>query len=318
MRFLKFVTAHGLSHRSVRAVLGQLLSERRDRTIGWRRAVLLDQLQRDVFFHYWRRLQPDFATFFLNSTAHYQHAFFHRAAPERFDPDTVAGQDAMRDDAVLFGFQSMDALVGDFMALERYGARLVLATALSQQPWSRAGSVFYRPYDVADLLALANVHPDKVMPVMAQQYVAEFADQTAADAAKARLETMRLGAKPLLEFGHAEPGCLFFGVGTRRIVPADAGVTLPDLAGTLPFAELCYRFEQSKMTVHHPRSMLWIGTGQHAVHESRISLLDIFPTLLDYFGVDMPPDAGFTRGGVSVLSRTGMERHRRDQASLAA
>jgi hypothetical protein len=319
MEFLKFVTTHGLSNRSVRAILGQLMSERWDKTRSWRRATLLDQLQRDVFFHYWRRSAPDFSTFFLNSTAHYQHSFFHLAAPERFDIGSVAGEDTAHSEAVLFGFQRMDELIGDFMALEAYGARLVLVTALSQQPWSGAGRAFYRPYDVAALLAAVGVHPNKVMPVMAQQYVAEFGSQADANAAKTRLEAIRLGTGPLLEFGPAEPGCVFFGVACRTAVPADAEVRLPSNAKpTVPFAELCYRFEQSKMTVHHPRSMFWVNTGEHAVHEQRISLLDIFPTLLDYYGVDMPQDAGVAREGVSVLPQIGMDRYRRDRASLAA
>ena len=43
------------------------LAEERSGTARWKRAVLLDKLQFDVFAWYYRKIRPDFATFFLNS-----------------------------------------------------------------------------------------------------------------------------------------------------------------------------------------------------------------------------------------------------------
>ena len=39
---------------------------------------------------------------------------------------------------------------------------------------------------------------------------------------------------------------------------------------------------------HHPDGALWIRTGTHAVHPDPVSVLDVFPTLLDHFGVGLP------------------------------
>src|SRR6202007_469159 len=69
--FLGFWTTHGLSARSVGAILQQLAREAVAGQQAWRRAVLLDKIQFDIFSHYWRRLKPDFSSFFINSTAHF-------------------------------------------------------------------------------------------------------------------------------------------------------------------------------------------------------------------------------------------------------
>src|SRR5262249_53513257 len=73
LRFLTFMMTHGLSARTVRAIVSQLMSERRTGKGKWKRATILDKLQRDVFLHYLRTKRPAFSTFFLNSTAHFQH-----------------------------------------------------------------------------------------------------------------------------------------------------------------------------------------------------------------------------------------------------
>ncbi len=319
LNFLKFLSAHGLSSRSVLAMVGQLTREKRDSTIKWKRAALLDQLQRDVFFHYWRRTRPDFSTFFLNSTAHFQHSYFHLASPEKFDLPAAAFGDEAHRDTVLFGFQRMDRLVGEFMTLEAQGARLAFVTALSQQPWEGAGMAYYRPRDMEALLTRIGIHPNTLQPVMAQQYAATFDSIEDAGAARLRLDAVQFESKPLFKFDPSEPGTLFFGIGRRAPVGQDAMVSVPDNARPqVPFADLVYQLPETKMTLHHPRSMFWLKTGRHTVHEKPVSILDIFPTLLDYYGVDMPGDRGFSRQGASLLAETGMERYRPSPASMVA
>src|SRR5579885_635584 len=77
LRFLKFLLAHGLRLKTAIAVVRQMvLDQVLDKKEAWRRVVLLDKLQFDVFRYYFRKCKPDFATFFLNSTAHYQHSYW--------------------------------------------------------------------------------------------------------------------------------------------------------------------------------------------------------------------------------------------------
>src|SRR5207253_786601 len=81
-RFLKFMALHGLSLRTVKSIAAQLWSERRAGKGRWKRATILDKLQRDLFLHYFKKLRPSFSTFFLNSTAHFQHAHWRNMDPE--------------------------------------------------------------------------------------------------------------------------------------------------------------------------------------------------------------------------------------------
>src|SRR6266540_4177128 len=121
---------HGVFH------LGDGHKLMRERLAGkrWKRAVLLDQLQWDVFRYYYRKLRPAFATFFLNSTAHLQHKYWRHMEPEHFTIVPSPAEQAEYESAILFGYQQMDKLLGEFIALAGRSTTLILCTALSQQP----------------------------------------------------------------------------------------------------------------------------------------------------------------------------------------
>ena len=78
------MTLHGLSAATALGIAAQLGSECLSARARWRRAMILDRLQFDVFRWYFRRHNPDFATFFLNSTAHLQHVHWRNMDPEPF------------------------------------------------------------------------------------------------------------------------------------------------------------------------------------------------------------------------------------------
>ena len=84
LRFVAFMARHGLSAGTAWAIVRQLAGERLDAGSRWRRAVLLDRLQFDVFRWHWQRERPAFSTFFLNSTAHYQHFYWRNLEPGLF------------------------------------------------------------------------------------------------------------------------------------------------------------------------------------------------------------------------------------------
>ncbi|GER01040.1 hypothetical protein JCM17845_16630 [Iodidimonas gelatinilytica] len=134
LRFGLFLLGHGLSISTITATIRQLLQEWGDRRYGFQRVAILDRIYMDVFSHYYRKLHPNFATIFLNSTAHLQHAYWRHLEPEKFhipptDPEFYR-------DAILFGYQSMDRLLGRFMHLAaKEGAQLAFATALSSNPF---------------------------------------------------------------------------------------------------------------------------------------------------------------------------------------
>lgn len=317
--FAKFLVQNGLRGSTVLAIGQQLLSEVRGGKTSWKCATLLDRLQLDIFLKYWNRTKPDFASFFLNSTAHYQHAYFHFLEPEKFHLPADDLDDPVHRDAILFGCKEMDKVLADFFALERHGVTLVLSTALSQQPNEEAGRRYYRPKDADALMARLDLHPSALLPVMAHQYSATFADQVATDAAQTRLAGVQLGGRTVFGFNDAPANTLFFGCGIGDEVSADAPLALsPGSNQTVPFSEVFYRIPHMKTGVHHPDSVLWFKTGVHQVHRDKTSILNLFPTLLDYYGVEGVFADGLPRTGHSIAEQVGLGRYAPVPMQLAA
>jgi len=132
LQFARFMARSGLSGDTVTATLKQLLSERAGQT-RWKRATILDRLQFDVFRHYYRRFKPHFSTFFLNSTAHFQHMYWRNMEPEDFKRKPTNEEQSAFEGAILFGYTEMDNLVGRFLRLCQPNTTLISCTALSQQ-----------------------------------------------------------------------------------------------------------------------------------------------------------------------------------------
>ena len=83
LRFVRFVVAHGLSLRTIQAVVQQLVHER-IRGDRWRRASVLDRMTWGVFRWYYRKMQPTLSSLFLNRTEFNQHRFWRNMQPEVF------------------------------------------------------------------------------------------------------------------------------------------------------------------------------------------------------------------------------------------
>jgi hypothetical protein len=239
-------------------------------------------MQMDVFRHYWRRYQPAFATFFLNSTAHYQHGYWHCLFPESFDRPADPAQLRKFGDAILFGYQEMDRLLERFFEFEREDVMLILSTALSQHANTRADKFYYRPKDIHRLLAALDIRPETVLPVMSEQYSARFADEAATDRARIRLEGLHINGISIFDFAPAPANTLFFGCDFHQALDTDARI---EGLGAR-FHDLFYALPHTKSGVHHPDSVLWIKSGEHRVHPERVSILDVVPTLLEHFGID--------------------------------
>jgi hypothetical protein len=293
-RFADFMIRHGLSLSTAREVARQLASEAATggRT-RWKRASLLDRLQFDLFRWYYRRARPQLSTFFINSTAHYQHLYWRHMEPERFEVQPEAEEVARYRDAIPYGYRAMDELCGRFLELAGGDATLVFCTALSQQPYllyeDQGGKTIYRPRDFARFLGELGVSGAvEVAPVMAHQFQIHFSDEAAAAAGE---ET--LGALEVPGVGRAlnlrrKGSSVFAGCRVFREVPPDA--VLYHREQTLPFFDLFYHVDLVKSGMHHPEGLLWIRTPtrRHAVHRDRVPLVSLAPTVLELLGLPRP------------------------------
>jgi hypothetical protein len=290
--FLRFMLGHGLSLSTITAIVRQLLSERGGRN-RWMRAFILDRLQFDVFRSMYKRTPPDFSTFFLNSTAHMQHAYWRNMQPELFQVKPTDQEQAEFSSAVLAGYKVMDELVGEVLDLVDDRTYIFFSTALSQQPCliyeESGGKVLFRPKDFEKFLAFAGVQArHQVAPVMAEQFYIYFETDRDTEAGQKVLGALRVEDEPALLLSR-EGLSLFGGCCLFRSLPKDA--KLKNAAGqAVPFFELFYEIEGMKSGMHHPDGMLWIRTPEkkHRVHPEKVELMSIAPTMLGLFGVPPP------------------------------
>jgi len=299
-RFGTFLLRNGLSLSTVLASVSELARERLvDRRLSFQRVAILDMLQTDVFHGVYERMKPDFASFFLNSTAHLQHSYWRHFEPERFVVQPPAEELGVYGNAIRFGYEAMDALVGRFMRLaDRHGATLMFMTALSQQPFlryeARGGQNFYRLHDVEAFLDGIGLRRASVDPTMTHQYMLRFADAADRERALARLRAFRtVEGTPLFGIGNAEGESepkLYFGCQVSSRVDLDARVRDEEQGCELRFGDLFYRIDGIKSGCHHPQGALWIRTGTAERHPVPVSILDVFPTILGWMGVDLPQD----------------------------
>jgi len=306
-RFLKFMLTHGLSSHTIRSIVAQLVSERRTGKGRWKRATILDKLQRDVFLHYFKKLRPAFSTFFLNSTAHFQHAHWRNMDPEPFKIKPTDADQAEYQHAVRYGYEEMDRIVGDIVSAAPRNAVVILATALSQQPClmyeDLGGKTFYRPRTFEPLIEFAGIKGcQKVEPVMSEQFHLRFASEQDASEGAERLSALRIDGRPAMHVERRESN-VFSGCNVYSALDHDAVLEGGTNGRSIPFFRLFYQVESLKSGMHHPDGILWIRIPSvaPATHREKVSLRDVPPTLLSMFGISKPP---YMRGKVLPLGQT--------------
>jgi hypothetical protein len=293
-RFLKFMLGHGLSVGTVVSIVGQLLSEKRTGKGKWKRATILDKLQRDVFLHYFKKLRPAFSTFFLNSTAHFQHAHWRNMDPEPFKIKPTDADQAEYQHAVRYGYEEMDRIVGDIVAAAPRNAVIVLATALSQQPCliyeDIGGKTFYRVRTFQPLLDFAGVKGClQFEPVMSEEFHLRFGTEAEAEAAAECLRSLKVDGRQAMQVERRETN-VFSGCIIYSQLQHDAVLEGGPNGSATPFFRLFYQVESLKSGMHHPDGILWLAIpgGRPSLDQEKVSLRDVPPTLLSMFGIDKP------------------------------
>lgn len=300
--FLKYMAGHGLSAGTVAAAGGQLLGEKFGNT-RWKRAGILDLFQFDLFRHYFAKIKPHLSTFFLNSTAHFQHCYWRNMEPEQFASKPTAKDQKDYAGAILHGYRCMDELVGRFLKLADANTTIVFSTALSQQPYldheESDGRRYYHVHArtvFAEKLGLTE--PYTYEPVMAEQFHLKFADEAAAERAEQVLLAFHLPhAKAFKDdrtrlFNATRKGnTLLMQCRCTGEVPTDARVqSHADSGLSVPFADVFYQMPAVKSGRHHPAGMLWVRRPdkKHSVHADKVSIRSIAPTVVKLLGLPVP------------------------------
>jgi hypothetical protein len=293
LKFVAFMMRHGLGISSGFAIARQLLSEVGGRN-RWKRAAVMDRLQFDLFKTEYRRLRPRFATFFSNSTAHFQHMYWRNFEPDLFRVKPTSKEQVEFGNAVLFGYRRMDSLIRRFLSLADNDTILIFATGLSQQPCTiyeeSGGKVFYLPKAAEALLDLLHIDaPHTIARVMAEQFHVCFSHEDEAMVAEGRLRGLKVedqAAMTVQRHGsNLLTGCRIF-----HQVNSDARLSIDGTDKMVPFFEVFVQAKGMKSGMHHPEGMLWIRLPEreHRVYPHRVPLTRIAPTILELLALEPP------------------------------
>jgi hypothetical protein len=294
LRFLHFMITHGLSANTVASIFQQLVAEKRTGTGRWRRAFILEKMQFDVFRAVYLRTNPSFSTFFLNSTAHMQHLYWRYMEPGLFTVPIDQKKQQEFETAILEGYLAMDQLLGRMLELVGKEAILILSTALSQQPCLRyeetGGKSSYRPRDFPRLLSFVGVtDPCRLEPVMSGQFWLRLESVSEAADAEKKLASLRVGQERAM-FAKQDGCGVFTSCSIHHTLAEDATLRVENSERSVPFFDLFYSIGGAKSGMHHPDGMLWIRhpARTHKVHQQRVPLLTVAPTILNLLAIDKP------------------------------
>ncbi len=299
LRFLGFMSSHGLSAETISAIIKQLIREKITPKCRWQRATIADKLQFDLFRWYYRKFKPQLSTFFINSTAHFQHMYWRNMEPNNFQVKPSAEEQMVYEKAILFGYQEMDKLIGGFLNLLDSNTTLILSTALSQQPCltyeNTGGKRLYRPHKFENLLEFACVKSKYVCsPIMAEEFHIRFENEQDATEAERNLLALQVNQRPVMRLKRNGKD-ISGGCGIFDQLSNDATLSIANTGKSIPFFKIFYQIEDIKSGMHHPDGILWIRkpSCQHSVHQKKVSLLSIAPTILELLDV---PKADFMKG----------------------
>lgn len=287
-KFVVTARRNGLTLQTAAALAQQLVRERVNPGVRWKRAALLDRLQYDVFRRLNQRLKIRFATFFSNSTAHFQHYYWRNMEPQQFlIPPSDTDEPSLRL-AIRFGYQSMDALLGRMMK-DYKDALLILCTALSQQAWRETTKCTYRPKNWEAFLGFAGLPLQnlEVKPVMAEQFHLECSDEESAKQVEDKLGRLTLNGTKIMTTTRNDRS-VFAGCALHRHVSNDEQVIRTTDGSMVRFVELFHLVHTMRSGCHHPDGALWVRNGRHRLIEGRVPLTDIAPTVLKHFDVPQP------------------------------
>lgn len=282
-----FMIRHGMKPATIKAGIVQLLSELKDKGVDWRRSMILEKLQFDLFLHLKQKFQTRFSTFFCNSTAHFQHYYWRNMEPEIFAFPPGEHDHLSLQHAILEGYQQMDHLVGRFsVAFPK--SRLILITALSQKPWRETTKCTFRPKNFEQFLQFVGISPRsvRVKPVMAEEFhlICNSSEQSQEVFDKIIQATIQ--GEPVMKT-RLEEGRIFCGCAINDYSATEAMVTHP-VGGEVAFGTMFHMVHSMRSGRHDSHGLFWVQSESPRVVSEPIPLNCVAPTLLDLFNIASP------------------------------
>ena len=279
--------AHGLTLRSAGRLVRMLARERRD--ARWKAARPMAQVLPafDIFWRLHRRTRPHLSIFFTNHVASMMHRYWgdameDYASTHDYQSDQVFGT---------FLFESLDIVdrhLGRILpAVDREGTRLIIAASMGQ------GAV---PYDattnwfvlrdaeqLAQELGLGECHRGLAMY---PRYALTFATTSEAERAASKLESVRIGDRPMFTAVKVEGRSVSAEVARWQAGEEPSVGDRPVTLGQLGL-EIEERLGGGNTAYHVPQG-IWIEYGRGVEPDSsrtEFSVLEAKPRILEVLGL---------------------------------
>lgn len=169
----------------------------------WTKSLVLDRLIHLVHLRLLQRQRPDVSFVFLNAGAHIQHHYMLNAEPAGARSRNPTWYVPTEADPVRDMLKVYDSILGDYLELQKSGARMVIATGLTQVPYDRV-KFYYRLKNHFDFLKIIGMVPVRVLPRMTRDFEAEFANEAEAAQAAEQLGALTLERDSRSVFGEIE------------------------------------------------------------------------------------------------------------------
>jgi hypothetical protein len=293
----------GLTAATAGRIVQQLALERARPHLRWKRVSLQPLINYDVFAAVYRRYRPAFATWHTNHAAHYMHHYWRAMDDRKFTVPSTPEEKMKYGEAVQYGYDLCDELLGRFLRLVDDDTVIVLASSMGQQPYVHElypeGKIAVRFRDLTAILAIVGARGvTDVVPTMLPQYNITIRD--AAERARVRdlLRAARCHGGTYPDAIHVEEtGDILTltprGLSQRGVDPVR--YTFPGAPAAKPDGyDLDELFACDAPTpkegMHDPRGMvIFHGKGiRRGVELDKVSPLDLLPTMLSLMDIPVP------------------------------
>jgi len=290
--FLLYMLKNGLTVKTVGKAIKQLLKERLAGAGKWGRAMILDRFQFDLFKYNYRKEKPEFSTFFLNSTAHFQHHYWKDTDPKAFGLTNVS-VNKEQSNAILDGYKNMDSILADMVNLVDDNTVIMMCTGLSQQPFKGEERNYYHINSIAKFIDKISVKQKvQYMPVMAEQFHLECESEEEANALLEWLASFEMQSNEFFYVGSNKVFSL--SIDSNRVnvqcrcakfVPEGSIILNKNNTTTIPFYDVFHKMKDTKSGVHDPLGMLWVYDKDKTpqIIDNPIELEEIKPMILEYY-----------------------------------
>ena len=218
----------------------------------WFKSLVLDQLIHLVHRRLLLKKNPDVSFVFFNAGAHIQHHYlFNTKVGDKnlSNPSWYVDQKA---DPVHDMLRIYDVILGDYMALVSDGARLMVATGLTQVPYNRV-KYYYRLKNHEDFLRCIGVSFVRVLPRMTRDFEITFNNNIDRDRAVKILNSayVRRGGVSIFEEIESSDSSIFVTLTyPEEIIPGDMAVydggEVKDFSGHVAFVAIKNGMHSSK------------------------------------------------------------------------